>query len=100
MGLKHNNDLLVLKLPNSESGQSVQAWSWSSPSPRSLEGELTLMQTSSSSNESRNNDSSQKFSKVVASYSSCALAQKPIFPGDRKSKKNKENNQKSEKTMI
>ena len=58
------------------------------------------MQTSSSSNESRNNDSSQKFSKVVASYSSCALAQKPIFPGDRKTKKNKENNQKSEKTMI
>ena len=37
-------------------------------------GELTLMQTSSSSNESR---SSAR--KVVASYSNCALAQKPIF---------------------
>lgn len=53
-------------------------------------GELTLMQTSSSSNESRNNES-QKFCKVVASYSNSAIAQKPIFPGD-----DKKNNVKSQ----
>ena len=55
-----------------------------------LSGELTLMQTSSSSNESRNNES-QKFCKVVASYSNSAIAQKPIFPGD-----DKKNNVKSQ----
>ena len=38
--IKHNNDVLIMKLPNSESGQSFQAWSWSSPSPRSLEGKF------------------------------------------------------------
>ena len=37
------------------------------------------MQTSSSSNESR---SSAK--KVVTSYSNCALAQKPVYPGQKK----------------
>ena len=74
----HPEEVLVMKIPNSHSGQSVQ-YSWSSNSTSNgnpTEGELALMQTSSSSNESR---SSAK--KVVASYSNCALAQKPVFPG-------------------
>ena len=74
----HPEEVLVMKIPNSYSGQSVQ-YSWSSNSTSNgnpTEGELALMQTSSSSNESR---SSAK--KVVASYSNCALAQKPVFPG-------------------
>merc|ERR1712226_1501743 len=77
----HPEEVLVMKIPNSHSGQSVQ-YSWSSNSTSNgnpTEGELALMQTSSSSNESR---SSAK--KVVASYSNCALAQKPVFPGQKK----------------
>ena len=33
--IKHNKDVLIMQLPTSDSGQ---AWSWSSPSPRSMEG--------------------------------------------------------------
>ena len=79
-------EVLVMKIPNSHSGQSVQ-YSWSSNSTSGgnpTEGELALMQTSSSSNESR---SSAK--KVVASYSNCALAQKPIYPGQKKTEQPK-----------
>merc|ERR1712223_594214 len=71
---EERDEVLVMKIPPSFSGQSGQGWSWSSASPRSTEAEMTLMQTSSSSNESR---SSAR--KVVASYSSCALAQRPVF---------------------
>ena len=72
-------EVLVMKIPPSQSSHSVQGWSWSSNSTNNpTEGELALMQTSSSSNESR---SSAK--KVVASYSNCALAQKPVFPGKK-----------------
>lgn len=61
---EEKDEVLVMQIiPNSTSGQT---WSWSTNS--------NVMQTSSSSNES----SRSSAKKVVASYSNCALAQKPI----------------------
>lgn len=68
---EEKDEVLVMQMiSNSNSGGQTSCWSWSTNS--------NVMQTSSSSNESQlTSRSSAK--KVVASYSNCALAQKPVF---------------------